>query len=244
MGLEQFFPPLETALTLEPEELAISLLNTLIQQEKGAPTGTLHLSNFVGSPNIDSYAGDKSTVITKKITEVWIWLEQELMLAPTPGKSREWLYVTEKGYRFASDSDITKYKASNIIPPSSLDPVLASKVLPLFIRGDYNTAVFQSFKEVEIRVRNVASLPAEEYGTDLMRKVFHPKTGVLTDTGRPMSERQAASDLFAGAIGLFKNPSSHRDVDWEDPIECAELIYLANHLLRIVEKHKQAKSTE
>ena len=70
-----------------------------------------------------------------------------------------------------------------------------------------------------------------------MRKAFHPESGQLTDPSQLPSERQATSDLFAGAVGLFKNPSSHREVNWEDPLECTELIYLANHLLRIVEKH-------
>lgn len=238
MVLEQFFPPLETTLQLEPEELAIPLLKCLIQSQESA-SGNLNLHNFVISGDLHKYAGEEYKTVAAIITESWVWLENELMLAPAPGKERQWLYVTDKGKKLASESNIARYRTSQIIPPSSLDPVLASKVIPLFIRGDYDTAVFQAFKEVEIRVRNAASLPAEKYGTELMRKVFHPKTGVLTDTGPPMSERQATSDLFAGAIGLFKNPSSHRDVDWENPIECAELIYLANHLLRIADKHKQ-----
>ena len=70
-----------------------------------------------------------------------------------------------------------------------------------------------------------------------MRKAFHPDEGTLADLSRPKAEREATAHLFAGAIGLFKNPSSHREVNWEDPGECAELIYLANHLLRMVEKH-------
>jgi len=71
----------------------------------------------------------------------------------------------------------------------------------------------------------------------LMRSAFHLNNGKLTDMTRPKAEREATSHLFAGAIGLFKNPSSHRDVNWDEPIECAELIYLANHLLRMVDKH-------
>lgn len=236
MLLEQFFPPLETALQLEPEELSIPLLKCLIQSQESA-SDDLNLHNFVISGDLHKYAGEGYKTLAAIITESWIWLENELMLAPTPGKERQWLYVTERGKKLASESNITRYRAAQIIPSNSLDPTLATKVMPLFIRGDYDTAVFQAFKEVEIRVRNAASLPPEGYGTDLMRKVFHPETGVLTDTGRPMSERQATSDLFAGAIGLFKNPASHRDVNWEDPGECAELIYLANHLLRMVEKH-------
>ena len=77
----------------------------------------------------------------------------------------------------------------------------------------------------------------ELVGVDLMRKAFNPDNGELTDMSCIKAEREATSHLFAGAIGLFKNPSSHRDVNWQDPGECVELIYLANHLLRLVEKH-------
>ncbi len=238
MSLEQFFPPLETALQLEPEELAIPLLKCLIQEEESRGAGQLNLHNFVGTEAIDRYAGGKADEVVKAITEAWIWLEREGMIAPNARLSIGWNYVTERGHRLVALSDVSKYIKSNIIPRKSLDPVLANKVLSIFIRGDYDIAVFQAFKEVEIRVRKTASLPEELVGVPLMRKAFHQDTGALADKDQQAAERQATSDLFAGAIGLFKNPSSHRDVDWEDPTECAELIYLANHLLRIIEKHR------
>ena len=67
-----------------------------------------------------------------------------------------------------------------------------------------------------------------------MRKAFHPQTGSLANTQSEEAEKQAMSDLFAGAIGLFKNPSSHRDIDSVSPEEAADIIRLANCLLRML----------
>lgn len=43
-------------------------------------------------------------------------------------------------------------------------------------------------------------------------------------------------ELFAGAIGAFKNPANPRAVRFDDPIEAAEVVELADLLLRILQR--------
>ena len=67
---------------------------------------------------------------------------------------------------------------------------------------------------------------------------FVPESQVRTCSSkgiRTRAERQARSDLFAGAVGSYKNPLSHRHMYLDDPDEAAEIIMLASHLFRIVE---------
>jgi len=68
-----------------------------------------------------------------------------------------------------------------------------------------------------------------------MRKAFHSKTGPLRDPSVVDAEREATAYLFAGAMGLFKNPHSHRNVAITDAAEAVELLLMAGHLLRIVD---------
>jgi len=58
-------------------------------------------------------------------------------------------------------------------------------------------------REVEVAVREACGYPASELGVPLMRKAFHPETGPLSEPGQEAGERQAHSDLFAGAIGSY-----------------------------------------
>ena len=70
-----------------------------------------------------------------------------------------------------------------------------------------------------------------------MRKAFG-KNGPLSDQEQPEAEREALAHLFAGAIGSYKNPHSHRTVTICDVAEAQEMAILASHLLRIVDSHK------
>ena len=155
-------------------------------------------------------------------------------MAPFRG-NRDFFYVTKRGHRLLEHSDLEAYQRADLLRPMSLDPVLARKVYPTYMRVDYDTAVFQAFKEFEVHVRHLAGFGNDKIGVNLMRDAFSPRNG-LGDQGMEPSERQAMSNLFAGAIGFLKNPSSHRDTALDDPQEAAEAILFANYLLRVVQR--------
>ena len=84
-------------------------------------------------------------------------------------------------------------------------------------------------------MRAAGSYTDRDVGVQLMRQAFDKTKGPLTDMAREDGEREALGHLFAGAIGSYKNPHSHRTVTISDPKEAQEMVLLASHLLRIVE---------
>lgn len=65
---------------------------------------------------------------------------------------------------------------------------------------------------------------------------FGEDSGALADTEADGGEQVATMNLFAGAIGAFKNPASHRTVDYADPTEAAEVVLLADLLMRLLDR--------
>lgn len=232
---EKIYPSAETVLDMEPEELAPIVLKHL--SEPGQQT-TLNMYNFsLGTdPDFVKWAGEdqrRRKQVLQRMIVAWRWLERELFIAPQPGDV-DWAFITPRGKEVLESQDFETYQKGYLLPSEGLDPILVRKVKQAFIRGDYDTAIFQAFKEVEVRVRKKASLSNSDIGVPLMRKAFNPKNGPLTDKSADAGEKVARMDLFAGAIGTYKNPSSHREVDFADPKEAADIIHIANQLLRIL----------
>lgn len=171
-----------------------------------------------------------------RLSDAWAWLEAHALLGQSAkNPSGEWQRITAAGAEVLRDPNaVTKVWAADRLA-GDLHPALSSARSNFALR-DYETASFAAMKAVEVEVRRVAGLTNELVGVALMRTAFSPKDGVLRDPDAEGGEQQATADLFAGAIGAYKNPASHRAVRFDDPMEAAEVLQLADLLLRIVQR--------
>ncbi len=232
-------PDPEILLALEPAELAgylIEYLNGLPPYEQM----NLNRYNF-GLPNniLAEYPEPSRDSVGRAWLEAWMWLEREGMIVPRPGQQGEWMCLSRRGQKMKGRLDLTAYQKAMRLPKQVLHPAIAQKVWSQYVREEYDTAVFQAFKEVEVAVRDAGRYQPTDVGTELVRKAFHPENGPLTDLTRPLPERQALAHLFAGAIGSYKNPTSHRHVRIEAD-EAIEMLLLGSQVLRIVEDRAAA----
>ena len=233
MRIHEAVPDPDNLLALATEDLALIVLEYLTSLPLFERT-SLRRGNFLLVGTYKEFPDAYHKRIRIALAESWAWLERELLIAPDPeAQERDLIFVTRRGEALVDGGDFEAFKKGRLLPRELLDPALDQKAFPPFLRGDYDVAVFQAFKELEVAVRTVGGFAQTDLGVDLMRKAFNTQNGPLTNQSSPPGEKQAASDLFAGAVGYCKNPTSHRNVTM-GALEAVELILLANHLLRTV----------
>jgi uncharacterized protein (TIGR02391 family) len=226
--------PQEVLLALEPEELGAKILFNLRRRFKD---DMFHPSNLA-SEMPPTY---QLPELELAISEAWAWLEAQGFIVPEPGMNGHsgWRRLSRRAKRFEDEASVHSYAVATQIAKANLHPAISKTVWMAFVRGEYDVAVFQAMKAVEVEVREASGLGAKLVGLQLMRDAFHPERGPLTDQSVEYAEREARMSLFAGAIGSYKNPHSHRNVPLDDPNEAFDIIMLANHLLRIVDYRRK-----
>jgi uncharacterized protein (TIGR02391 family) len=242
MNLSEVFPNPQDLLAVSPEDLAGVILE--IADQGSAQLNMTAVVNGCREPagRVGAYPQNVMRRVTVAIAEAFNWLQSQGLIIHDPEQHADYYLITRRGARLRSRQAVEDYRKAHILPRELLHPLLLETVWPLYARGDYETAVFHAFKEVEIAVRTAGGYGDQQFGVDLMRKAFHVDNGPLRDPAAVPGERQALSDLFAGAIGYGKNPPSHRHVEHK-PEEAARLIVFASFLLDVVDDRQAAMTT-
>jgi uncharacterized protein (TIGR02391 family) len=222
-------PNPEELLKLDSEDVAAVIMESLNSIEHLQ----LNRNDFAMQRTVQEYPPAYHERLLKALMTGWGYLEREGLIAEMPTKPG-WYFITDKGKTIRSREDLNAYRASTTLPKYLLHPVIAKKVDVAFQNAEYDTAVFQALREVEVAVRNVSGFLPTDIGPALMRKAFDPKTGPMRDDSAIDIEKIAIADMFAGLIGAYKTPRSHRHVVL-DAAEAAEIIIFASHLLKIVD---------
>lgn len=175
------------------------------------------------------------------IAEALAWLRARALIARSPGQTSDAaIFVTRTGRQVAKEGPKAFYAAERL--QGGVHPLVEAKARPQFLIGEYEQGVFASLKAVEVRVRKLGGFGDEVIGVDLMNKAFGP-TGPLTDPSSVKGEQEGTRALFAGAYAVFRNPSGHREVNYDDFSEAAEMVQTSSLLMRILDRIEQRLAT-
>lgn len=170
------------------------------------------------------------------IGEAWNWLEAKGLVVPARwDRARDGAYVvSRRGREVAADSQGAGKLAAIDRALLELHPQMES-VRPQLLLGEYDIAVFVGMRSVEDRIRRLAGLESSDVGVKLVTKAFG-KTGRLRFPDDEEGEADGVTFLFMGAMGAFKNPTSHRVLAFDDAMLASEASLFANLLHRMLDR--------
>jgi uncharacterized protein (TIGR02391 family) len=136
---------------------------------------------------------------------------------------------TLPGSTSLSGGDIST-ESSILLQQVTIHPDIRVKCWSLYLQGDYDNAVFNATKAIEVAVRRKAKQPDDAVGADLIVRAFKPDKPILTYSG-VKAEQEGMMALLRGIIQVYKNPHSHRHVEIQNASECLGILLMCSNLL-------------
>jgi uncharacterized protein (TIGR02391 family) len=183
-----------------------------------------------------------SELLERNFRRAFDALENVRLIEPAPGMNgaNGFLVLTPEGTRAAEqplDFEMVRVRARLL--PDMLHPKLRGKPYTDFANGHPTSAIQEAYKIVDIEVGKVAKITST-YGVNLMLQAFDQDKGPLTDMTENEPTRRALARLFAGAMGRFRNSSTHTHRSFQDLHEAIEELMVASRLLRFLDEPGRA----
>ena len=235
----------DVLIALEPDELGLRLLPLLAHWPQGHAFQLSELLARVAGDQptafpMANYPPPQRPQIREALSEAWAWLAGAALLVPEYERGDGMLKLSRRARKLAAEPDPQRGISAHRLAKDTLHPAIREDVWALYHRGKYELAIIAAMKAFEVRVRQVGSFTNADHGKDMIARAFNSKNGPLRDETAEPAERDALFALMTGAFGLYRNPYVHRKMEQDDPDEAAEIIMLANHLLRIVDVRETA----
>ncbi|HET7052505.1 MAG TPA: TIGR02391 family protein [Solirubrobacterales bacterium] len=224
-------PEAQDALRLPIDELAMRVLRHF------ADKGDVNRHNLTNKPAWTEHgSGKELDEMMRALAEAYDWLERHGLVARDPaGGGSEWAFITRLGHKVLEDRDALEAVRAGHRLEVDLHPSIEQTARSQFLLGQYDLAVFSALREVEARVRQLSGADDSDIGMKLMADAFKEGSS-LRDPAMDKGEAEAIMALFRGAIGTFKNPTSHRPVEYDDPTLASEIVLLADLLMRLLDR--------
>lgn len=199
------------------------------------------VSNELFDRNGYEYSVHHRNEVDKAVGRAWRELENNgLIEEPDADNGKNgYRMPSARGKAAATGIDFAAAKIRSRFTRDMFNPSLPDAAWNAFRAGDYDTAVFEALKAVEVAVRKKGlgknKITSGDHGVELMKKAFDPASGPLSDLKADARRRARRCELFTGALGELRNPKAHNDPVITDAMVAVEEMMVASTLLRIVD---------
>lgn len=189
--LTDLVPDVSTFLALDASEVAGLVLEQLCSSKNSSMLFPSQFCHADPQGHFGAYPALHYKTIATSLMEEWAWLVSNGMLAPDANHANDKYFITRLGAKVGDRAGIRDYRKALQLPREKLHPLIAERCSAQFLRGEFDTAVFEAYKSLEVRIREAAGFPHSLFGVVMVQKAFDPDEGPIADVEALPAERKS-----------------------------------------------------